>query len=93
MEEKNLPKDLKAKGIRLIATQANANDCWLIREIQINNKKEAPADTERYKGTVTLSGISTQSGTTTDRMFDGDITTETWFAKGPYEQPNRDKIR
>lgn len=93
VEEKNLPKDLKAKGIRLIATQANANDCWIeIREIQINNKKEAPADTERYKGTVTLSGISTQSGTTTDRMFDGDITTETWFAKGPYEQPNRDKI-
>lgn len=93
VEEKNLPKDLKAKGIRLVATQANANDCWIeIREIQINNKKEAPADTERYKGTVTLNGISVQSGTTTDKMFDGDITTETWIAKGPYEQPNRDKI-
>ena len=29
VEEENLPKDLKAKGIRLIATEANKNDCWL----------------------------------------------------------------
>lgn len=41
VEEENLPKDLKAKGIRLIATEANKNDCWLeIREIQINNQKK-----------------------------------------------------
>lgn len=93
VEEENLPKDLKAKGIRLIATEANKNDCWLeIREIQINNQKEAPAETERYTGTVTLSGISVQSGTTTDKLFDGDLSTEAWLAKGPYENPNRDTI-
>ena len=94
VEEENLPKDLKAKGIRLIATEANKNDCWLeIREIQINNQKEAPAETERYTGTVTLSGISVQSGTTTDKLFDGDLSTEAWLAKGPYENPNRDTDR
>lgn len=94
VEEKNLPKDLKAKGIRLIATQANARDCWLeIREIQINNKKEAPADTERYKGTVTLNGISTQGADHADaKMFDGDLATEAWLAKGPYSGTNKDTI-
>ena len=93
VEEENLPKDLKAKGIRLIATADNKNDCWLeIREIQINNQKEAPTETERYTGTVTLSGISVQSGTTTDKLFDGDLSTEAWLAKGPYENPNRDTI-
>ena len=93
VKEENLPKDLKAKGIRLIATEANKNDCWLeIREIQINDQKEEPADTERYTGTVTFNGISTQSGTTTDKMFDGDLSTEAWLAKGPYENPNRDTI-
>ena len=94
VEEKNLPKDLKAKGIRLIATQANANDCWIeIREIQINNKKEAPADTERYKGTVTLSGISTQGADHANaKMFDGDLATEAWFAKGPYSGTDKDTI-
>ena len=94
VEEKNLPKDLKAKGIRLIATQANANDCWIeIREIQINNKKEAPADTERYKGTVTLNGISTQGADHANaKMFDGDLATEAWFAKGPYSGTDKDTI-
>ena len=93
VEEENLPKDLKAKGIRLIATADNKNDCWLeIREIQINNQKEAPTETERYTGTVTLSGVSVQSGTTTDKLFDGDLSTEAWLAKGPYENPNRDTI-
>lgn len=94
VEEKNLPKDLKAKGIRLIATQANANDCWIeIREIQINNKKEDPADTERYKGTVTLNGISTQGADHANaKMFDGDLATEAWFAKGPYSGTDKDTI-
>ena len=94
VEEKNLPKDLKAKGIRLIATEANKNDCWLeIREIQINNQKEAPAETERYTGTVTFSGISTQGADHTDaKMFDGDLSTEAWLAKGPYSGADKDRI-
>ena len=25
-------------------------------------------------------------------MFDGDLSTEAWLAKGPYENPNRDTI-
>lgn len=41
---------------------------------------------------MTLSGISVQSGTTTDKLFDGDLSTEAWLAKGPYENPNRDTI-
>ena len=46
VKEANLPSDLKAKGIRLIATAANVNDCWLeVREIQINKKEEVSEDT------------------------------------------------
>ncbi|MGO5442846.1 discoidin domain-containing protein [Faecalimonas sp. LCP19S3_D12] len=94
VEEENLPKDLKAKGIRLIVTEANKNDCWLeIREIQINNQKEAPTETERYTGTVTFSGISTQGADHTDaKMFDGDLSTEAWLAKGPYEGTDKETI-
>lgn len=94
VKEANLPSDLKAKGIRLIATAANVNDCWLeIREIQINKKEVASADTERYTGDVTFSEISTQGNDhTAAKMFDGDLSTEMWIAKEPYSGADKDKI-
>lgn len=94
VKEANLPSDLKAKGIRLIATAANVNDCWLeVREIQINKKEEVSEDTERYTGDVTFSGISTQGNDhTAAKMFDGDLSTEMWIAKGPYSGEGKDTI-
>ena len=94
VKEANLPSDLKAKGIRLIATAANVNDCWLeVREIQINKKEEVSEDTERYTGDVTFSGISTQGDDhTAAKMFDGDLSTEMWIAKGPYSGEGKDTI-
>ena len=94
VKEANLPSDLKAKGIRLIATATNVNDCWLeVREIQINKKEEVSEDTERYTGDVTFSGISTQGNDhTAAKMFDGDLSTEMWIAKGPYSGEGKDTI-
>ena len=89
----NLPENFEAMGIRLIATADNARDAWLeVREITIDTNRPCPCTTsERVTGAATYSGLSLQSGTL-DNLFDGNPATEVWFAKGPYEQPNRDGL-
>ena len=89
----NLPEDFQAMGIRLTATADNKLDAYLnVHEIQINkNSAQQPEEQERYTGTVTYNGISVRSGNET-YYFDGSDSTEVQLAKGPYEQPNRDKI-
>ena len=89
----NLPEDFQAMGIRLTATADNKLDAYLnVHEIQINkNSAQQPEEQERYTGTVTYNGISVRSGNETN-YFDGSDSTEVQLAKGPYEQPNRDKI-
>ena len=89
----NLPEDFQAMGIRLTATADNKLDAYLnVHEIQINkNSAQQPEEQERYTGTVTYNGISVRSGNETN-YFDGSDSTAVQLAKGPYEQPNRDKI-
>lgn len=82
---------LHAKGIRLIATKNNKLDAWLeIREVKINPKEKV--DDKYYASTVTTNGLSVQSGKGINNITDGNKTTEAWFAKGPYEGGDRDKI-
>ena len=56
-------------------------------------KKKFPKIQERYTGDVTFSGISTQGNDhTAAKMFDGDLSTEMWIAKGPYSGEGKDTI-
>lgn len=58
-----------------------------------STKEEVSEDTERYTGDVTFSGISTQGNDhTAAKMFDGDLSTEMWIAKGPYSGEGKDTI-
>lgn len=93
VEKENLPADFKAMGIRLIATANNTLDAYLnVHEIQINKGSDQEEEgQERYTGTVTYDGISSRAGAESN-YFDGNTGTEVQLAKGPYEQPNRDKI-
>lgn len=82
---------LRAKGIRLIATRANVKDAWLqVNEIEVNKKKEATTDA--YTGTLTLNGMSERGSNVLANALDGNINTEAWFAKGPYNGADRDSI-
>lgn len=78
-------------GIRLIVTQDNGDDSWLlIKGIDINKSNEpAEEPIEKYVGTVSSEGIASQRGAITN-LTDGNNATETMFAKSPYENPDRD---
>ena len=94
VEEENLPEGFQAMGIRLIATQDNAQDAWFtISEIQINKSgAEEPEGQERLTGTVTYNGISVRNGAQESAYFDGSNSTEVQLAKGPYEGSDREII-
>lgn len=51
-----------------------------------------PNTQKRYTGTVTYEQISIQNNASEDKYFDGDNSSEVWLAKGPYENPGRDRI-
>lgn len=94
VEEENLPEGFQAMGIRLIATQDNAQDAWFtISEIQINKSgAQEPEGQERLTGTVTYNGISVRNGVQESAYFDGSNSTEVQLAKGPYEGSDREII-
>lgn len=94
VEEENLPEGFQAMGIRLIATQDNAQAAWFtISEIQINKDgAQEPEGQERLTGTVTYNGISVRNGAQDSAYFDGSNSTEVQLAKGPYEGTDREII-
>lgn len=94
VKQENLPEDFKAMGIRLVAAADNVKDAYLnVHEIQINsNADQEQEGQERYTGTVTYNGMSVRNSAGEANYFDGSDSTEVQLAKGPYEQPDRDKI-
>lgn len=78
-------------GIRLIVTQDNGDDSWLlIKGIDINKSNEPVEEpVEKYVGTITSEGIASKSGSIAN-LTDGNIATEAMFTKDPYEGDDRD---
>lgn len=82
---------IHAKGVRLIATKANARDAWLqVNEIQVNKEKEDVG--VYYPSTISLDKLSEQSGNGKAKIIDGNTASEAWLAKGPYTNPDRELV-
>ena len=85
--------DLKVKGIRIISTEDKGN-MWLgIRDIVVNKdsyvKPEEPAKKVAGTAIYNTEKMTIRSGTV-EQLTDGNKTQYAAFAKGPYEDPNRD---
>ncbi len=79
--KENLPENLKAMGIRFIATKNNQADAWLeVREIMINAKDEQGAGAaEVYEGSLFVpNGFTVYQGSEAN-VKDGSDSTFIWY--------------
>lgn len=82
--------DIKAMGVRMIATEAKTNTWLGVRDIIINRTaKEEPGET--YTGTFTMKDMVVRSGTLAS-LIDGNDATEAMFARSAENIADKDSI-